>query len=272
MKNFRADLIRFGDRIKNRNIYRDYKDFMKRYISLGEDLSYNKRMEDVIEAIAVDYAEMQIPESKMIYVPSSPEELDTIAKEKISPYFKGSSHFIFRNMISKKIIDPTIPIDMSDLLNREVYLQKYETADDLIAAIYQIIHIIAYQGDKRMVYLETFPQAFKLIVADILDEMVDDGNFVDCTMKNQIMELVYNIYINYLYPSITPILMPYSVGLYLANEIYLNYKNNPEKFVEGFNAVTSKEISTEDYLKSIGADMSLENVEKIKEHHQIILK
>lgn len=272
MGNLQSDIRILKDRIANYGVYRYYKLFMKRYISMGADLSYDRNMTDVIEAVVEDYSAMQIPEHIVKDVAYSPEELDSIAKKIFGPLFKGSSQFIFRNMLDKKIIDPGQPIGMSDMTNREVYLPEYESAQDLINAIYQIVHVIAYQGDQRIVFLELFPQAFKLIVADYFDGIIKNGNYFKGTLKEQLDSFVYNIYLNLLYPSLTPIFMPYSVGLYLANEVYQNYKNNPEDFIEGFNAVTSKDISTEEYLTRIGANMSLENIEKIKEHHQIILK
>lgn len=267
----KEDIIILKDRIANYNVYRYYKAFMKGYINKGVDLSYDENMTNVIEAVANDYSSMQIPEYIVKDVAYSPEELDSIAKT-FGPLFNGTSHFVFHNMLDKKIIDPSHPIGMSDMTNREVYLPKYESAEDIINAIYQIVHVIAYQGDQRIVFLELFPQVFRLIAADLLDEIIKDGNYLKSTLKDQLDSLVYNIYLNLLYPSLTPILMPYSVGLYLANEIYLDYKNDLGNFYSGFNSVISKKISTEEYLKSIGAAMSLENIEKIKEHHQIILK
>lgn len=260
------------EKIKNYNLYRTYKAFMDQMNSKKMDLTYPEEYVDTIEK-----AIYRIPEVKNLNLECNDEvryenELDEIAIKNFSELFNGPSNFIFRSLMKSKTVDSEYPFAASDIENRSVMLKSYETLSDLMVLFYEILHILVYQKNKKVLELELFPQAFKLIIADYLDTITKDGNFVTSTLSTQIEEVKYNYYINLLYPSLTPVFLPYTIGSYLANEIYLAYKKDREAFKSHLNKILEGTLSIPDYLELIGASLTEENVDKVIENYQIVLK
>lgn len=266
------DLVILREKIANYPVYSAYKKVQKSYMKKGSDLSYDDELVDVIEDISLLYSSLFIPtiESKDMEVSST--ELDEFAQKEIGRLFKEHSYFLFRNLLKNKVIDSSSLVGTADLENQQVLSAKYESYEDLIETIYNLMHVIMYQGDKKMVYLDLFPQVFKLITASKLDSKFANSSYFKSVAYEQLDSLNYNIYINLLYPSLTPIFMPYSVGMYLAYEVFLKYQEDEEAFKYYLNEIIKNNISTEEYLKRIGADMSLNNIDKIYEHHQMLIK
>ena len=196
------------EKIRNYDLYRTYRAFMQQMQNNNMDLTYPSRYVDAIEE-----AIYRIPEIDKLAVECNdedrtPQELDEIAIKNFRDIFNGPSMFIFRSLVRNKTIDPSFPFDASDLENRKIILKKYDKLSDLMTLFYEILHILIYQKNKKIAELELFPQAFKLIVADYLDTITKDGNFVTSTLSTQIEEFKYNNYINLLYPSLTPVILP----------------------------------------------------------------
>lgn len=260
------------EKIKNYNLYRTYKAFMDKMNSKDMDLTYPDEYIDAIEEAISKISMIQFPIIECNDETREDIELDQIALVNFNELFNGSSNFIFRSLMKNKIIDPSFPFAASDIENRSVVLKSYDTLSDLTTLFYEILHILVYQKNKKVVELEIFPQAFKLIVADYLDTLSHDGNFVASTLSTQIAEFGYNNYVNLLYPSLTPVFLPYTIGSYLANEVYLAYKKDPEEFRSRLNKILAGVLSIPDYLELIGSSLTVENVDKVIENYQIVLK
>lgn len=260
------------EKIRNYDLYRTYKVFMQQMQNKNMNLTYPEKYVDTIEQ-----AIYRMPEINPLNPECNDEvrranELDEIAIKNFSDIFNGPSMFIFRSLMKSKTIDSEFPFAASDIENRTIMLKSYETLSDLMVLFYEILHILVYRNNKKVVELELFPQAFKLIVADYLDTITKDGNFVTSTLSTQIEEFKYNNYINLLYPSLTPVILPYTIGSYLANEIYLAYKKDREEFEIHFNKILEGALSIPDYLELIGASLTEENVDKVIENYKIVLK
>lgn len=266
------DLVILREKIANYPVYSAYKKVQKSYLARGLDLSYDEEFVDVIEKIAEPYSKLKLQTTPIPDSERDKDTLDTFAKKEIGVLFKEYSHILFGTLLKNKVIDDKSLVSSANLEKQEITLTKYDTDEDLIDAIYQLIHIIMYEGDKRMVYLDLFPQVFKLITASKLDEKYGTSNFFKGVAVDQLDSLNYNIYLNLLYPSLTPILMPYSLGMYLANEVFLKYQEDSKEFVYYLNEIIKRNISTENYLKMIDASMSLDNIDKIYKHHQMMTK
>ena len=261
-----------AEKIRNYDLYRTYKAFMKKMQSKNMDLTYPEVYVDTVEEAIYRIPEIDNPTIEINDEARDPKELDEIATKNFDEFFNGPSIFIFRSLLRSKIIDPDSPFDASDLETRNIILKHYDKLSDLMTLFYEMLHILVYQKNKKVVESEIFPQAFKLIVADYLDSITKDGNFVTSTLSTQIEEFKYNNYVNLLYPSLTPVFLPYTIGSYLANEVYLAYKNDREEFISHFKKILEGYLSIPDYLELIGASLTEENVDKIIENYQIVLK
>ena len=260
------------EKVKNFNLYRTYKAFMDSMNRKQMDLSYPEEYVDTIEE-----AIYRVPEVRSLNLECNdelrtPKELDEIAMKNFNDLFNGPSNFIFRSLMKSKTVDPNYPFDASDLENRTIMLKSYDYLGDLMMLFYEMLHILVYQKNKKVVELEILPQAFKLIVADYLDSITKEGNFVTSTLSTQIEEFKYNNYVNLLFPSLTPVFLPYTIGSYLANEVYLAYKKDPEEFRTHLNKILEEVLSIPDYLALIGSSLTEENVDKVIENYKIVLK
>lgn len=260
------------EKIKNYNLYRTYKAYMKKMQSKNMDLTYPDQYVDVIEEVIFRITELESSEIECNDESRISKELDEIAVKNFSEFFNGPSMFIFRNLVKSKNIDPDFPFDACDLETRNIILKHYESLGDLRALFYQMLHILVYQKNKKVVESEIFPQAFKLIIADYLDSITEEGKFVKSTLSTQIEEFKYNNYVNLLYPSLTPVFLPYAIGSYLGNEVYLAFKKDREGFISHFKKILDGYLSIPDYLELIGSALTEENIDKVIENYQIVLK
>ncbi len=265
------DYMRVGiNKLKKHPEYRFYKMFMKTMLKKRMDLTYSDEYVDAIEEAIYSVGEKTFKEIECEEIKMTPKELDEIALSNFASFFNGPSNFMFRSLLNNKSV--SCMGDLCDLENRNIYLQSYERLSDLESLFYQMLRILIYRNNKHIVNLEIFPQAFKLIVAEYLDSVYPNGNFVKSALSKQIEEFRYNNYLNLLFPSLTPVFLPYSVGSFLANEVYLDYIDDKESFIFTLNDILEGRLSIPEYLDSIGSPLKEENIDRIVDNYQIVLK
>lgn len=260
------------DKLKYLATYRYYKEQQQILLDNGYDLSYNKEDMKSFSFIKKNYTGIILPsELSEDIIPT--DILDDLAESYFIDLFKGENKFLLKRLINEKFIDSSLPVSYSYITKTSgwIGLKSYQKLEDIEILYHEIIHIFISKTKNPHINSEVLSRVFELIVAYELDGMLKDQNYYEARIGEQIESMLFNIKLIGLYPSITGIFLPYAKADYLANELFLLYLSDKEKFVYNLNKIFARELSIEEYLNINDIGMTKNN-SLILEHHREVLK
>ena len=263
------DLI---EHLKNYRTYRYYLDYLNDLKKRHMDLRFRMEEFTILPRIFNEYVHFITLPKEIKEDELSNKDLDNIICDNILSLFGKEHQDILRMALATKNIIPEYPSCMSSVDSNSFYIimHRYSQLSDIANFMHEILHVFIYGAKNPHINSEVMSILFELIALDKIDSLTGTAY-----LKNHINTLLdsalANIRLLELYPKITPVILPYIKGEYLAYELFLVYKDDPEAFKYHLKNIFDGEESIEHYLRKYNIMMGDRNFAKIEINHKKIL-
>lgn len=253
--------------------YKKYMDYIATLKKHGANLSFTLEEFQMCPVIFNEYRDfITLPKDELV-IPHSEEELDEIIIDHFLPFFPEKDKWLLLKALEYKNIIPeyetcTTYLDGSSF---SIVLNEYDKITNIALFMHELIHIFIYRTKNPHINSEVISILFELIARDFCDELVRDGKYMRNHVNTLLDSSLSNIHLMSVYPKLSPVILPYVKAEYLAYELFLGYKRDPERFIYDFKSIIEGDLLIEDYLSDTKTTMSMKTFKKIEGNHKKLL-
>lgn len=261
------------DRIKNYQTYRYYMNYLKDLRSRGINVKFASSEFFLLPSIFNDYVHFVTLPKLIQEQEMSESDLDEFVISNFSHFFDDDKKKIFLAGLKSKniILDYETCTTCIDDHGFYMLMNQYKYLSDVANFMHEILHVFVYNTKNPHINSEVISILFELIARDIINSLSKRDDYLITHINTLLDSMLANIRLIEVFPKITPVILPYIKAEYLSYELFLLYKNDPDRFIYHLKKILNSEMTIEQYLRNNNIVMREENFANIQRNHKKIL-